>query len=212
MAIHPPTSKRDETIKAVFRLITHLPCELNPSQTRSTAMPAIPELPARSLNYKINQPLLLLTPEAETMKPFWSLWQKAGAGCPDELWYEKCYRVRTMTQSFIWLTFTYTMIWWFAGHQTMHLQLVKTNATSLNRHLVFLMRITSLFTLYVLIWIAFSKPWHITLLMFIIGFLIRVTMIEIEKILGLKNNQTTVSLWGIVAIPLLTAVCIGLTA
>jgi hypothetical protein len=74
------------------------------------------------------------------------------------------------------------------------------------------MRITSLFTLYLLIWIAFREPWHITLLMFIIGFLIRVTIIEIEKILDLKNNQTTVSLWGIVAIPLLTAVCIGLTA
>jgi hypothetical protein len=117
-----------------------------------------------------------------------------------------------MKQNFVWLTFTYTIAWWFAGHQTMHLQLIKKNAVSLNIHLAFLMRITSDFTLYLLIWIAYKEPWYSVLLMFAIGFAIRIMMIQVEKLMNLENNQTIVSIWGIVAIPVLTAVCVVLTA
>jgi hypothetical protein len=116
-----------------------------------------------------------------------------------------------MNQNFYWLTLAYTMVWWFAGHQTMHLLLVKSKAVSLNIHLAFLMRITSDFTLYLLIWIAFREPWYLVLLMIAIGFATRLTMIKIEKLMNLESNVTTVSIWGIVAIPILTVVCVGLT-
>jgi hypothetical protein len=116
-----------------------------------------------------------------------------------------------MKQNFVWLTFTYTIVWWFAGHQTMYLQLIKKNAASLNIHLAFLMRITSNFTLYLLIWIAFKEPWYLVLMMFTTGFLIRILMIQSEKVMGLQTNQTEASLWGIVAIPLLTVVCVSFT-
>jgi hypothetical protein len=109
-----------------------------------------------------------------------------------------------ISQSYAALAVICSFVSYFAMHQTSHLAYLGNDPrVRLKPALVLLMRVEKLAGLGVLVWYGYHTVWYYPLILVLVGFVGTFVLKAVEHVLNLQRIAWAISIFGIVAIPVL---------